>query len=248
MFRDTLKVPVETLAQPFIEHVNLKFIQLFLKIVGYHGLVDKQKKDVIQYPRFTKLIIADIMSKFELVPKILGEEYHSIKDDTPLVSVYTSGKVTVKRMLIPADLITDEIQDTQEYKDYVEEFGGVDVLMIQPELVESTQGTIRTPKATRTDVEKIIEGEDEESYASERVDFVFLDKEDFGTRLEPESHKENPETIDDDDVYKKKDDKKDDDNDDDNDDHDNHAFVKSKVTGSTRRLGMRRCRDQIRHL
>ncbi|GJY59584.1 retrotransposon protein, putative, ty1-copia subclass [Tanacetum coccineum] len=56
----------------------------------------------------------------------LEEEYHSIKDDTPLVSVYTTGNVTVRGMLIPDGLLTDVIR------------------------VESTQETNRTPRATRT--------------------------------------------------------------------------------------------------
>ncbi|GKE24022.1 hypothetical protein Tco_1435534 [Tanacetum coccineum] len=75
---------------------------------------------------------------YESIPKKLEEEYHAIKDDTPLVSVYTTGKVTVKGMLIPDNLITNEIQDTQEYKDYEKEFVGVDVPTIQPQPVEST--------------------------------------------------------------------------------------------------------------
>ncbi|GJQ98059.1 hypothetical protein Tco_0009198 [Tanacetum coccineum] len=41
MFRDTLKLPVETPDHPFIEPTDLKFNQRFLKIVGYEGLVDK---------------------------------------------------------------------------------------------------------------------------------------------------------------------------------------------------------------
>nr|GEY95336.1 hypothetical protein [Tanacetum cinerariifolium] len=41
----------------------------------------QQKKSVIQYPYFTKLIIADIMSKFKSNPKRLKED---IKDDTLL--------------------------------------------------------------------------------------------------------------------------------------------------------------------
>ncbi|GKB09950.1 hypothetical protein Tco_0843873 [Tanacetum coccineum] len=90
MFYATLKLLVETPEQPFIELGNLKFIQPFLKIVGYQGLVDK----------------------FESVPKRLEEEYHSIKDDTSLVSAYTIGKVTIKGMLIPPDLITVEIRET----------------------------------------------------------------------------------------------------------------------------------------
>nr|GFA69161.1 hypothetical protein [Tanacetum cinerariifolium] len=38
----------------------------------------------------------------------------------------------------------------EAYKEYVEMNGGVEVPMIQPEPVESTQGTIRTPRAIRT--------------------------------------------------------------------------------------------------
>nr|GEU61640.1 hypothetical protein [Tanacetum cinerariifolium] len=53
---------------------------------------------------------------FDYIPKKLEEEYHSIKDDTLLVSVYTTGKVTMKGMLIPDNLITNEIRDTQAYK------------------------------------------------------------------------------------------------------------------------------------
>nr|GEW00181.1 hypothetical protein [Tanacetum cinerariifolium] len=109
-----------------------------------------QKKEVIQYPRLTKLIIADIMSMFESIYKRLKEEYHAIKDVTPLVSVYTTRMVIVKEMLIPDNLITNVIRDTQEYKDYVEKYRGVDVPMIQPQPVKFTQGTHRTPRATRT--------------------------------------------------------------------------------------------------
>ncbi|GKG02078.1 hypothetical protein Tco_0306783, partial [Tanacetum coccineum] len=36
--------------------------------------------------------------------------------------MYTKGNVTVKRMLILDDLLTDLIRETQEYKDYVKEF------------------------------------------------------------------------------------------------------------------------------
>ncbi|GKF05297.1 hypothetical protein Tco_0035965 [Tanacetum coccineum] len=60
-----------------------------------------QKKNVIQYPRFTKLIIVDLMKKFPSIPPRIEEHYHFIKDDIPLVSVYTIGNVTVRGMLIP---------------------------------------------------------------------------------------------------------------------------------------------------
>ncbi|GKD88198.1 hypothetical protein Tco_1363705 [Tanacetum coccineum] len=41
MFCVTLKLPVEAPDHPFIAPATMKFIQSFLKIVGYQGLVDK---------------------------------------------------------------------------------------------------------------------------------------------------------------------------------------------------------------
>nr|GEY95337.1 hypothetical protein [Tanacetum cinerariifolium] len=81
------------------------------------------------------------------------------------------------------------------------------------------------------DVEKIVEGEHKESYAREFVESVFHDEEDFDTRIEPMSHKENPKEIDDKEEEEKKDDKKDDD--DDNNDHNDHALIRNKRTGSS---------------
>nr|GEV09688.1 hypothetical protein [Tanacetum cinerariifolium] len=90
------------------------------------------------------------MDKFESIPKRLEEDYHTSKDDIPLVNVYTIRKVIVRGMLVTDDLLTDAIRDTQSYKDYVNKFERVEVTMIQPDLVESTLGTHRTPRATRT--------------------------------------------------------------------------------------------------
>nr|GEY41143.1 hypothetical protein [Tanacetum cinerariifolium] len=86
MFRDTLHLPVETPKNPFVALANIHTIEAFLKKVGYQGVVDK-KKEAIQYPRFNKLIVADIMKKFPNIPKRLEEDYHSIKDDAPFFSV-----------------------------------------------------------------------------------------------------------------------------------------------------------------
>ncbi|GKD90161.1 hypothetical protein Tco_1365668 [Tanacetum coccineum] len=85
----------------------------------------------------------------------------------------------------------------------------------------------------KEDVEKIVEGEDKESYASEFTNLVFLDEEDSGTRIELGRHKENLKTVDDDDDdMEKKDDKKDDDDDNDNDDHDYQALIRTQRMGS----------------
>ncbi|GJZ18996.1 hypothetical protein Tco_0555586 [Tanacetum coccineum] len=56
----------------------------------------------------------------------------------------------------------------------------------------------------------LLSDKDEESYASEFADLVLNDDvDDFGTRLEPESHKENPENVDDDDIEIEKENKED---------------------------------------
>ncbi|GKA62004.1 hypothetical protein Tco_0761523 [Tanacetum coccineum] len=46
-----------------------------------------QKKESIQYPRFIKLIITDLIKKFPDIPQRIEDDYHSIKDDIPLVMV-----------------------------------------------------------------------------------------------------------------------------------------------------------------
>ncbi|GKF38850.1 hypothetical protein Tco_0118911, partial [Tanacetum coccineum] len=43
-----------------------------------------QKKEAIQYHRFIKLIIDDLMKNFPNSPQRIDEDYHSIKDDIPL--------------------------------------------------------------------------------------------------------------------------------------------------------------------
>ncbi|GKA29183.1 hypothetical protein Tco_0715428 [Tanacetum coccineum] len=142
MFCATLKLLVEIPEQPFIPPADFDYIWPFLKILGYQGPLDR-------YTRLTKLIIADLIEKYESFPKRLEEEYPTIKDDTLLVNMYTTGEVTVRGMQIPNDLLTDAIKDTHAYKDCMEVYDGVEAPMIQPESVESTHGTHRTLRATR---------------------------------------------------------------------------------------------------
>ncbi|GJT88743.1 retrovirus-related pol polyprotein from transposon TNT 1-94 [Tanacetum coccineum] len=158
MFRDTLHLPVETLKNPFVAPVNIQTIESFMNMVGYQGVVDKdfmnnvfQKKEVIQYPQVIKLIIDDLLNKFLNIPQRIDEDYHSIKDDIPLVSVYTTGNVLVRGMLILDEFLTKEIRATDDYREYEMVFVGVDVPMNQPQPVVSTQGTYRTtPRSHRT--------------------------------------------------------------------------------------------------
>nr|GEV12544.1 hypothetical protein [Tanacetum cinerariifolium] len=231
------------------------------------GCFDLRLRSRISYYECMPFTVSSlIIEKFDSIPKRLKEDYYSIKDDVLLVSVYTTRNVTVKGIMILNQFLTNYICATPEYKDYEKVFLRVDVLMIQPLLVESTQGTNKTPNAIvdnvgqkkkkkqvigetsssrkslkeklmEEEIEKMVDDADEEYYASEFVDSVFLnEEEDAGSRLEPISRKENLKNGDDDDndVHEKNDDMKDDDNDDDdNDYHTDHTLVKTQVTCSS---------------
>ncbi|GKB02455.1 hypothetical protein Tco_0830544 [Tanacetum coccineum] len=144
------------------DQTKINILQIFHAVVNrvnvdYAGLLwwgflhcVQQKKDVIQYPRFTKLIIADLMKKFPSIPQRLEEDYHSIKDDNPWVSVYTMRNVIVRGMLILDEFLTDVIHATKEYKEYEKMFVRVYIPTIQPQPVESTQGANITPSTHRT--------------------------------------------------------------------------------------------------
>ncbi|GJT29843.1 hypothetical protein Tco_0910118 [Tanacetum coccineum] len=88
-------------------------------------------------------------------------------------------------------------------------------------------------KLAEEEIEKMVEGEeDEESYASEFANFV-LNDDDSGTRIEPRNHEEHLKTVDDDDENENENETKDDDKKDDyNDDHIDHTLVGNQDTGS----------------
>nr|GEY92233.1 hypothetical protein [Tanacetum cinerariifolium] len=176
-------------------------------------LDDQLKKDVIQYPRFIKLIIADLIKKFPSIPQRLKEDYHSIKDDILLVSIYSTGNVLFQGMRILDAFLTDEIRATDDYAEYE---------------------TVFVKKLEKEKIAKMVEGdEDEESYGSEFVDSMLNDDDDSGTRIERGSHKEHSKNVVDDDESEKekKDDKKDDEKA--NDDEKKDETVHSTTSMST---------------
>ncbi|GKA45929.1 hypothetical protein Tco_0738725 [Tanacetum coccineum] len=259
MLRNTLQLPVETPENPFVAPVNIEIIESFMHTVGYQGVVDKVSAfytkflaqpwpTMFKYPPFTKLIIADLMKKFPSIPPRLKEDYHSIKNDIPLVSVYTMGNVTVRGMLIPDAFLTEEICVTDDYKKYktvstprAHRTPTLTTASPQGKKRKQSDDRERDEMAEATllnkeEIEKMVEGEEnEESYASMFAGSMLND--DSGTRIDPESHKEKPKVVDDDDKDDKKDenDKKDDDvekADDatekkDNDDQTDHTLVGS---------------------
>ncbi|GJV47935.1 hypothetical protein Tco_1438147 [Tanacetum coccineum] len=123
---DQKKINILQLFHDVVNRTNVDYATLlwwdFMNCVS-------QKKNVIQYTRSIKLIIADMMKKFPSIPPRIEEDYHSIKDDIPLVSVYTTGNVIVRGMLILDAFLTNEIHATDDYKEYETVFVNVAVPM-----------------------------------------------------------------------------------------------------------------------
>nr|GEV92349.1 hypothetical protein [Tanacetum cinerariifolium] len=157
-------------------------------------------------------IFHDVVNKvnvdyFESVPKRLEEEYHAIKDDTSLVSVYTIGKEQIGH-LAPLGHLTLRMLFRINEKEKK-------LLKKQVRRGNLQKITIKKQKPISTSPPPPSDDQEQDS----------------GTRLERESYKENPEIDDDDDDddMEKKDDKKDDDE---NHDHDDHALLRTRRTGS----------------
>ncbi|GJV63469.1 hypothetical protein Tco_1474297 [Tanacetum coccineum] len=180
----------------FVAPINIHTIEAFMNRGGYQGVVDK-------------LIVADLTKKFPNIPKRIDEDFHSIKDDVSLVSVYTTGNVLVQGMLILDAFLTTEIRETDDFKEYETVFMKVDVLMNQPRPVVSTQGThMITPTVSASPLEskkrKQTAGESSSPTKSLKItikqkQIVKKDDDDSEDAIEPGSHKDNPEVVDDDD-------------------------------------------------
>ncbi|GJS49470.1 hypothetical protein Tco_0599591 [Tanacetum coccineum] len=219
MFRSTLQLPVETPNNPFIAPATLDYIQPFMKIINYQGEVNKTKISILQI-------------------------FHAMVNRIHVDYAILLWNVTIRGILIPEEFFTYDICATEEYKEYMKVFVEVDVPTIQPQPVESTQGTIRTPSAHRTPTPTTIAGDvvqkkrkrkqtaGETSLPKPSLKIIFQDDDDdFSNRIELGSHKEHLKTVDDDDENERE--KKDDDNDDDvNDDQTDHTLDKTQETCS----------------
>ncbi|GKA29016.1 hypothetical protein Tco_0715261, partial [Tanacetum coccineum] len=122
MFRDTLKLLVETPDNPFISPVTIRTIGSFMQTISYQGIVDK---------------VSAFYTKFLAQPCIHSP---SVKN--------ASGISIPRNNTFPIEYT---LTATADYTEYKMVFVTVVVPMKQPQLVVSIQGKHRTtPKAHRT--------------------------------------------------------------------------------------------------
>ncbi|GJX96495.1 hypothetical protein Tco_0352293 [Tanacetum coccineum] len=233
MFRDTLHLPVETLENPFVAPNNINTIELFMNRVGYQGVVDKVSafytKNLAQpWQTMFKLSIADLMKKFPNIPKRLEEDYHSIKDDVPLIretddfkeyeTVFkkeskkrkqTAGESSSRRVIIKKKKqSTPSIPPPGDDRERDEMAEAIILSLTLHESALDAEAKENIAKVQEMlehdDIDKLVDGDkDEDSYASAFADSVINnDDDDTGSKLEPESHKEHTEHVSNDDEQK----------------------------------------------
>nr|GEW22277.1 hypothetical protein [Tanacetum cinerariifolium] len=168
---DQTKINILQLFHVVVNRINVDYVALLWW--DFMNIIF-QKKEAIWYPYFIKLIIVDLMKKFTSIPPRIKEDYHSIKDDILLRERDEIAEATLLSLTLHKTTLAIKAQEN--------------VTKVQEKLAEET-------------IEKMVEGEeDEESYVSEFADFMLNDDvDDSGTRIEPESHKEHLENVNDDD-------------------------------------------------
>nr|GEW96979.1 retrovirus-related Pol polyprotein from transposon TNT 1-94 [Tanacetum cinerariifolium] len=146
MFRDILQLHMETPDNPFVAPVNIETIKAFMNKVGYPEIPNGLKRIIIL----------------------------SIKDDIPLVSVYTTEDVRVRGMLIPNTFMTEDIRVIDDFREYET------VFMRMPTLTASPQGKKRKQSARESSSphkslkitirqQKVVEGNKHDDDSEEKV-------------------------------------------------------------------------------
>nr|GEV18605.1 hypothetical protein [Tanacetum cinerariifolium] len=220
MFRVTLHFQVETPENPFVAPVNIQTIKAFMNRVGYQGVIDKVNtfytKNLAQpwKTMFKEIRTTDEFKEYETMfmnvdvpmnqpqPIVSTQGTYRSTPRAHRIHVLTASPQGKKRKQI-----VGESSDDRE-RDEVAEATILSLTLHKTALVAEAQENIAKvqEKLDKEEIENMVKGDkDEESYASEFADSVLNDYvDDSGTRLEPDSHKENPENVNDDDEEIKK--------------------------------------------
>ncbi|GKF87362.1 hypothetical protein Tco_0258239, partial [Tanacetum coccineum] len=158
--------------------------------VGYQGVVDKVSAF------YTKNLAQPWQAMFKVFNRCLTTRRFGESS-----SPRKTHKITIKKWKQSTPSIPPPGDDRD--RDAIAEATLLCLALHKTSLAAETQKNVVKvqEKLDEEEIEKMVEGkEDEESYASAFADFVFNDDvDDSGTKIEPESHKENPEEVDDDD-------------------------------------------------
>ncbi|GJY95839.1 hypothetical protein Tco_0512200 [Tanacetum coccineum] len=108
----------------------------------------------------------------------IKKDYHSIKDDIPLVSVYIIGDARVRGMLILDMFLTAKIRATADFKEYEMVFMTVDVPMNQP-ITKVVRIIIDQPHGLDFIEQILVIKENDKPDSFSEADFKYLNKNDI---------------------------------------------------------------------
>ncbi|GKC34321.1 hypothetical protein Tco_1046705, partial [Tanacetum coccineum] len=193
MFRVTLHLPVETLENVFVAPVNIQTIEAFMNRVGYQGMVipDKFLTEEIRATNDFK--------EYETVFAGVDVPMNQLQ---PVVSTQGTHRSTPRAYRTP----TISTASPQGKKKQIVGESSSPRKSHKITIRKKKQSITPIPlpvqeKLDEEEIEKMVKGEeDEESYASGFFDSMINDDvDDSGTRIEPGSHKEHLENVNDDD-------------------------------------------------
>nr|GFA82460.1 hypothetical protein [Tanacetum cinerariifolium] len=97
----------------------------------------------------------------------IEEDYHLIKDDIPLLSVYTTGDVRIRGMLISDAFLTREIRSTNDFKESTPRAHRTPTLISSPQEKKRKQSAGESkPKSHKDNPEHV----DDDDKDDEKVD------------------------------------------------------------------------------
>ncbi|GJV18581.1 hypothetical protein Tco_1367601 [Tanacetum coccineum] len=119
--------------------IKINILQLF------HAVINRTNVD------YAALLWWDFMNNVKQKKEAIQihEDYHSIKDDVPLVSVYTTRDVRIRGMLILNEFLTEEIHTTNDFKESTPKAHRT------PTLTSSPQGKKRKQSARESNMMRV---------------------------------------------------------------------------------------------
>ncbi|GJS66284.1 hypothetical protein Tco_0680848 [Tanacetum coccineum] len=108
-------------------------LDIFLKVPRKELIIDnrqlkKSRREIMPYPRFTKIIINHFLSIHKSVPKALPSGLHTIKDDrvqSRMKFVRIGEDVQEYGRTIPHAMLTDDIKQSETYQMFIKYFTGL---------------------------------------------------------------------------------------------------------------------------
>ncbi|GJT02763.1 hypothetical protein Tco_0823932 [Tanacetum coccineum] len=153
LLHDALQITPKDFDHLFVTPPPHDKIVSFIKKIGYLGTLDQvskmidsrqisaKRKELLPFPRFTKLIIQHIFSHHNTVFKRLQSEKHRITLDAVLGNLKFSNKGAydlINGIAIPMEMLSDEIKASTNYLNYLAKSMGIQPATGQERVIKET--------------------------------------------------------------------------------------------------------------